>query len=112
MLKTKSKCALDKTCGGEVLDDKHIEELLAKLPGKWHLDWQNHLEQEFKFKNFRDGLEFVNKVGALAEDYGHHPDVHLTWGKVRITLWTHSIDGLSKSDFLMAEYIDESALIQ
>jgi 4a-hydroxytetrahydrobiopterin dehydratase len=107
MLKIRKRCADDDKCGGELLDDHHIEELLGDLPETWHLDGRKHLEREFSFKNFRDGLEFVNKVGELAEGFGHHPDIYLTWGLVRITLWTHVIDGLSKSDFLMAKYIDD-----
>lgn len=68
---------------------------------------EHHLEHEYKFKNFKEALEFTNKVGALAEQQGHHPDIFLAWGKVKITLFTHKIDGLSESDFIMAAKISE-----
>ncbi|MHC4798008.1 MAG: 4a-hydroxytetrahydrobiopterin dehydratase, partial [Planctomycetota bacterium] len=67
---------------------------------------QHHLEKEFKFKNFLQALEFTNRVGALAEEQGHHPDIHLAWGKAKITVWTHKIDGLTESDFVFAAKAD------
>lgn len=65
------------------------------------------ISKEFKFKNFKDALEFVNKVGAIAETEGHHPDINLGWGKVNITLTTHAINGLSQNDFIMAAKINK-----
>ncbi|NLJ99179.1 MAG: 4a-hydroxytetrahydrobiopterin dehydratase [Tissierellia bacterium] len=67
----------------------------------------NPLKKEYKFKNFKDALDFTNKVGSLAEEEGHHPDIYLSWGKVVIKLWTHKIDGLHKNDFILAAKIDE-----
>jgi 4a-hydroxytetrahydrobiopterin dehydratase len=67
---------------------------------------EHHLEKQFAFKDFKQALEFTNKVGAVAEDQGHHPDIALAWGKVGITLWTHKIDGLTESDFVMAAKIE------
>jgi 4a-hydroxytetrahydrobiopterin dehydratase len=64
------------------------------------------LEKEYKFKNFREALDFTNRVGELAEEQGHHPDIYLAWGKVRLTVWTHKIDGLSESDFVLAAKAD------
>ncbi|MGC2328909.1 MAG: 4a-hydroxytetrahydrobiopterin dehydratase, partial [Candidatus Sulfotelmatobacter sp.] len=61
---------------------------------------------EYKFPDFATALEFVNKVGAVAEEQGHHPDILLAWGKAEITLWTHKVDGLTESDFIMAAKID------
>jgi 4a-hydroxytetrahydrobiopterin dehydratase len=67
---------------------------------------EHHLEKEFQFKDFREALDFTNRVGALAEAQGHHPDIYLTWGKVKLTIWTHKIDGLTESDFIMAAKAD------
>lgn len=67
----------------------------------------HHLEREFIFSDFREALKFTNQVGELAESQGHHPDIYLAWGKVRITLWTHKINGLSESDFILAAKIDQ-----
>ncbi len=60
----------------------------------------------FSFPDFKQALAFVNRVGELAEEQGHHPDISLAWGKVGITIWTHKIDGLTESDFIMAAKID------
>jgi len=66
----------------------------------------HHLERHFKFPDFKTALDFVNKVGDVAEEQGHHPDIHLSWGKVHVTIWTHKIDGLTESDFIFAAKID------
>ncbi|HEY2824317.1 MAG TPA: 4a-hydroxytetrahydrobiopterin dehydratase, partial [Gemmatimonadales bacterium] len=79
---------------------------LAELGGGWRAVDQHHLEKEYAFKNFLEALAFTNKVGALAEAQGHHPDIYLAWGKVRITTWTHSINGLSEADFVLAAKAD------
>jgi 4a-hydroxytetrahydrobiopterin dehydratase len=60
------------------------------------------LEKEYKFKNFREALTFTNKVGELAESQGHHPDIYLAWGLVKLTIWTHKVEGLTESDFILA----------
>lgn len=67
---------------------------------------ENKLDREFKFDNFAEALEFVNKVGVIAEAEGHHPDIKFGWGYVNIELTTHAIDGLSKNDFIIAAKID------
>ena len=82
-------------------------EKYARLLPSWRVVDGHHLEREFSFPNFRTALEFTNRVGNLAEEQGHHPDIYLAWGKVRITLWTHKIDGLTESDFVLAAKIDE-----
>jgi 4a-hydroxytetrahydrobiopterin dehydratase len=75
------------------------------------LDWrvinEHHLERDYKFENFREALEFTNKVGELAEKLNHHPDIYLAWGKVKLTLWTHKIDGLTESDFIFAAKVNQ-----
>lgn len=88
------------------LKRKELEKLHQELPG-WKVVEEHHLEKEFKFKDFAQALNFTNNVGALAEDQGHHPDIYLSWGKVKITLWTHKIDGLTESDFILATKIDK-----
>ena len=76
------------------------------LGREWKVVKSHHLEKEFKFKDFKQALAFTNRVGDLAEEQGHHPDIYLSWGKVKITLWTHKIDGLTESDFIMAAKIE------
>jgi 4a-hydroxytetrahydrobiopterin dehydratase len=79
---------------------------LASQVKDWRVVDGHHLEKSFAFPDFQTALAFVNRVGAIAEEEGHHPDVHLAWGKVGVTTWTHSIDGLSESDFILAAKID------
>lgn len=77
-----------------------------RLGGDWSVVEAHHLEKEFRFKNFCQALDFTNQVGELAESIGHHPDLYLAWGKVRVTIWTHKIGGLSESDFIFAAKVD------
>lgn len=98
-------------CKGGVppLDETALAALLARLGADgngWSVVAGHHLEKEYAFPDFVTALAFVNRVGAVAEEEGHHPDLFLTWGKVRITLWTHSIDGLTESDFVLAAKAD------
>ncbi len=83
-----------------------LKNLVKGLGRGWKLVQGHHLEKEFKFKDFKSALAFTNRVGDLAEAQGHHPDIHLAWGKVRITTWTHAIDGLTESDFVLAAKIE------
>jgi len=80
--------------------------LFNQLNNNWNLIDDRYIERLFKFKNFKDALEFVNEVGALAEEDGHHPDIELGWGRVKVTLVTHKIKGLSRNDFILASKID------
>jgi 4a-hydroxytetrahydrobiopterin dehydratase len=98
-------------CKGGVppLDAAAVEALLGKLGGSWRAVRNHHLEKEFKFRNFREALAFVNRAGEIAEEEGHHPDMQLSWGKVRVEIWTHKIDGLTESDFVLAAKIDRIA---
>jgi 4a-hydroxytetrahydrobiopterin dehydratase len=82
------------------------EELLRELGAGWEVQDGHHLHKQYTFKNFADALAFVNRVGEVAESEGHHPDIFLTWGKVGITTWTHAIDGLTESDFVLAAKAD------
>jgi len=72
----------------------------------WTVVDDHHLEGTYPFEDFRDALEFTYEVGELAEEEWHHPDIHLQWGEVRIEMWTHKIDGLHKTDFVMAARMD------
>jgi len=95
-------------CKGEVppLQARDLARLKSELAPGWQVVKDHHLEREFKFKNFVEAQAFTNKVGDLAEQQGHHPDIFLTWGKVKVTIWTHKIDGLTESDFVLAAKID------
>lgn len=95
-------------CRGGVpaLRGEALQTLARQVEG-WTVSNEHHLEKNFKFSDFRAALAFVNKVGALAEEQGHHPDIFLAWGKVDITIWTHKIDGLTESDFILAAKIDK-----
>ena len=81
-------------------------ETLSKQVPEWEIVEWHHLTRKFKFKNFASALLFVNKVGALAESEGHHPDITFGWGYVEITTFTHAVDGLSENDFIVAAKID------
>ncbi len=88
-----------------------LTRLLAKLdgPGEWRVVDEHHLEGAYRFKNFREALEFTNRVGEMAEEQFHHPDIHLAWGRVRVEIWTHKIKGLTESDFVFAAKTDALA---
>ena len=92
--------------GVPALRDDKLRVLLGQLKRGWKLINQHHIEKEFLFKDFKKALDFTNKVGKLAEKEGHHPDLYLAWGKVKVTTWTHKIDGLTESDFILAAKID------
>jgi len=88
---------------GEALANLHIE-----LGSDWDVVDGHHLEKTYKFSNFRKALDFTNAVGELAEEQNHHPDIFLAWGKVKVTIWTHKIDGLTESDFVFAAKADNA----
>jgi 4a-hydroxytetrahydrobiopterin dehydratase len=94
-------------CRGGVppLKASEIAPLAKELQG-WQVIEEHHLYKMYSFPDFRTALDFVNRVGNLAEEQGHHPDIKLAWGKVEITIWTHKIDGLTESDFILAAKID------
>lgn len=86
------------------------KELLSELGSQWEIENAHHLQKNYTFPDFKSALAFVNQVGELAEQCGHHPDIFLAWGQVRLTLWTHAIDGLSEGDFVMAARIENLLL--
>lgn len=100
-----------KTCvpcrgGTPPLKGEELHSYSHQLPN-WQVIDEHHITRTFTFPDFQKALDFVNRVGAVAEEQGHHPDISLTWGKVGITLWTHSVNGLTESDFIMAAKIDQ-----
>ena len=96
-------------CRGGVpaLTGEALRELQASLGTGWQVVDDHHLQKNIDFPDFSTGLAFVNRIGALAEEQGHHPDLYLAWGKVGITIYTHKIDGLTRSDFILAAKIDQ-----
>lgn len=94
-------------CRGGVppMRGEEIKEFLAEVEG-WEVLEEHHLRRKYKFGDFREALAFVNRVGALAESEGHHPDISFGWGYAEIRIWTHKIDGLTESDFILAAKID------
>src|SRR4051794_28506567 len=100
----------DKKCGPCTkstprLQAADIAELKQQLDDQWKVVG-DHLEKEYTFKDFREALDFTNRIGAIAEEENHHPDVFLSWGKVKLELSTHSIGGLSENDFILAARAD------
>ena len=95
-------------CRGGIppLKGKELQNFYTQLEEGWKVINEHHIEKEYPFKNFREALDFTNKVGEMAESEGHHPDIHLAWGKVKVILWTHKIDGLTESDFIFAAKTD------
>lgn len=91
--------------GTPPLKGKGLEDLHREVP-EWVVVNEHHLKRLFKFSDFVSALAFVNKVGEVAEKEGHHPDILLGWGKAEVTTWTHSVDGLTESDFILAAKID------
>jgi 4a-hydroxytetrahydrobiopterin dehydratase len=102
-----SKQCIPCTIDTPPLEADEILQLKPQLNEAWKVLEDRQLERQFKFKDFATALEFVNKVGALAEEEGHHPDLELGWGRVVIRLMTHKIKGLSYNDFVMAAKIDQ-----
>lgn len=88
------------------LQGEELERYARELDDRWDVVDGHHLRADFRFDDFMGALEFTNRVGRLAEDEGHHPEIRLTWGKATVTIWTHAIDGLSDNDFILAAKID------
>jgi 4a-hydroxytetrahydrobiopterin dehydratase len=95
-------------CRGGVppMPGDRIKKFVEQLQG-WDAVEEHHLRKIFAFRDFREALDFVNRVGELAEEQGHHPDISFGWGRAEITIWTHKINGLTESDFILAAKIDK-----
>lgn len=94
-------------CRGGVppLKGDELRRVSSQLPG-WNVVNEHHIEKTWSFPDFRQALVFVNRVGEIAEDQGHHPDIFLAWGRVDVRIYTHKIDGLTESDFILGAKID------
>jgi len=101
----KKKC-LPCTVDMPPLKGEELQTFYKQLSDGWELIEEKRLEKSYKFKNFKEALAFVNDVGKIAEEEGHHPDIELGWGKVKLIFWTHKIGGLSEPDFVMAAKSD------
>jgi len=97
------------SCEGGVppLGEKETKEYLTQIKSGWEVIGDKKIEKEFKLKDFKEAMEFVSKVAAIAEEEGHHPDIHIFYSTVEIELWTHAIGGLSENDFILAAKIDK-----
>jgi 4a-hydroxytetrahydrobiopterin dehydratase len=95
-------------CRGGVppLAGAELEKMKGQVSG-WQVVDGHHLLKSYAFPDFRTALDFVNRIGETAEQEGHHPDIFLAWGKVEVKIWTHKINGLTESDFILAAKIDE-----
>jgi 4a-hydroxytetrahydrobiopterin dehydratase len=98
-------------CKGGVppLKGDALRTLHDELGAEWQLVDEHHLEKEYKFKGYQPAVDFTNVVAGIAEDQNHHPDMVLSWGKVKVTIWTHKIDGLTESDFVFAAKVEEAS---
>ena len=96
-------------CRGGVppLKGQELTDLARQLDEGWQVVGEHHLQKEYQFADFAGALAYVNRIGAIAEEQGHHPDIYLAWGKVRSEIWTHKINGLTESDFILAAKFDE-----
>ncbi|HEX7408731.1 MAG TPA: 4a-hydroxytetrahydrobiopterin dehydratase [Candidatus Binatia bacterium] len=96
-------------CRGGVppLTPEQVAPLLAQLEG-WKVVENHYLEKSYDLEDFAQALDLVNRIGAVAEEQGHHPDLFLTWGRVDVSIWTHKIDGLTESDFILAAKCDQA----
>jgi 4a-hydroxytetrahydrobiopterin dehydratase len=101
----KESCA---DCRGAVspLEGRALDELRAQISPLWRIVDAHHLERTFTFPDFAAALAFTNRIGEIAEREGHHPDICLGWGRATVTMWTHTANGLTRSDFILAAKID------
>ena len=89
------------------LTKKQAQELLKQVKGWSLIDGAHLLAKSFRFKDFAQAMVFANKIAAIAEEQGHHPDLTVSWGSVTVELMTHAVGGLSENDFVLAAKIDE-----
>lgn len=97
-------------CKGGVppMEADEAARLVARLDEGWNVVETHHLERTYDFPDFAGALAFVNTIGEIAEEQGHHPDIHLSWGRAGVEIWTHKIDGLTESDFVLAAKLDRA----
>lgn len=107
MRKLSQKACVPCTRDMPPLKGDQLSQLYNQLEKGWRVVDEHHLEKEYRFPDFKTALAFTNQVGELAEQEGHHPDIYLAYGKVKVALWTHKMDGLSENDFILAAKCDE-----
>ncbi len=97
-------------CRGGVapMDTDRASQLLRELNAAWQLNAQGHLERQYPFPDFAQAMAFANRVAEIAEAEGHHPDLHIAWGRCTVEIWTHKIQGLTESDFYFAAKADRA----
>lgn len=103
----------DKKCvpcegGVDPLKGQDLKELAEQISDDWNVVDEHHLVKTYSFDDFKQALDFTNRVGEIAEEQGHHPNICLTWGKVEVKIWTHKVDGLTENDFIFAAKADEA----
>lgn len=94
--------------GGAPMPQNQVLEYLAKLGPGWGLNSEGHIEKSYRYSNFKKALAFLNRLAEVAEREGHHPDFHLGWGRCRVEIWTHEVNGLTESDFYLAAKADRT----
>jgi len=94
--------------GTPPLRGEDLRKLASELGGGWEVVDEHHLAKDYRFRSFREALDFTNRVGEIAEAESHHPDIALSWGHVGIEIHTHKIDGLTESDFVLAAKADRA----
>jgi 4a-hydroxytetrahydrobiopterin dehydratase len=96
-------------CNAETppIEGKELQRYREHLHPRWRVVEDHHLAARYDFRDFAQALDFTNRVGALAESEGHHPEICLSWGWVKVRIWTHAIDGLSENDFILAAKMDQ-----
>lgn len=94
--------------GSPPLAPEAVDALLRELDGAWAVEEGKRLTKTYRFPDFAGALAFTDRVGAVAEREQHHPDIELAWGRVRLTIWTHSVGGLSENDFILAAKADKA----
>lgn len=112
----KSSVLSKKTCvpcreGAKPLIGSALEVLHSKLGGGWEIIDGHHLYKEFRFDRFKQAMAFVDQVATIAERENHHPDIHISYNRVKLLIWTHKIDGLTESDFILAAKFNEVPLL-
>lgn len=111
-MKTITTCLVDKTCtpcqgGVPPLSTNKVQKFLQEVGNNWGINKEEHLYKEYTFKDFKNAMDFANKVAEISEKEGHHPDLKITWGKCTIEIWTHKINALTESDFILAAKIED-----
>jgi 4a-hydroxytetrahydrobiopterin dehydratase len=104
-------CLVNKSCipcqgGMPSLDQVAVDKLIAELNSGWQINELGHLYKQYLFDNFMDSMDFANKIAEVSEKEAHHPNLTITWGKCDVEIWTHKINGLTESDFILAAKIE------